>query len=76
MFFELELTWFERIVTVTFFELELTWFERTVTVTYFGLELTWFERTATVPFPRRAEDRFCGLETYWRNQYAGASCAS
>ncbi len=50
-----------------------------MTVTFrgtFGLTLTWFERTATVTFPRRAEDRLCGLETYWRNQYAGASCAS
>ncbi len=43
---------------------------------FLDLNLTWFKRTVTVQVPRRAEDRLCGLETYWRNQYAGASCAS
>jgi hypothetical protein len=76
VFLGLVLRWFGRIVTVPFFGLELTRFERIVTVPFFGLELTWFERTVTATFPRRAEDRLCGLETYWRNQYAGASCAS
>jgi hypothetical protein len=72
--FRIELTWFERTGAVQF-RIELTWFERSGTVK-FRIELTWFERTGAEKFYRRAEDRLCGLETYWRNQYAGASCAS
>ena len=73
-FFRIELTWFERTRAVKL-RFELTWFERTRAVK-FRIELTWFERTGAVKFYRRAEDRLCGLETYWRNQYAGAICAS
>ena len=54
---------------------DVVWKKRGSKIQFTGFELTWFERTSSVKFRRRAEDRLCGLETYWRNQYAGANCA-